>query len=232
MRLGGKEILTLVLLYPNLILSAAEISGNVSYKGRAIERHPIRLSSDPVCMKEAGGKTVFDDTVVVNKNGGVENVFIYIKEGAKPLGASGAKAKEVVLDQIGCRYNPHVWGVQVNQTFTIINSDPTLHNVHFLPKDNPSFNIGMANKGMKVEKKFSHPETMIRIKCDVHGWMHGYVGVLEHPYFTVTDANGSYKISELPPGDYVIAAWHEKFGEKIQKISVQGTGKSNVNFEY
>ncbi len=120
----------------------------------------------------------------------------------------------------------------VGQDFKIINSDPTLHNVHCTAEDNPQFNIGQPIKGMESVKRFSHPEVMVHFKCDVHKWMSAYFGVLAHPYFSVTGKDGTFTLKNLPPGDYVIEAWQEKLGAQTQKVTVGDKETKEVNFSY
>ena len=115
---------------------------------------------------------------------------------------------------MGCRYIPHVLGIQVGQTLNIVNSDPTLHNIHAIPEVNQEFNMGQPIQGMQFERTFDNVEVMVPMRCDVHGWMNSYIGVLDHPYFAVTAEDGMFDISALPPGDYVLEAWHEALGTR------------------
>ena len=134
-------------------------------------------------------------------------------------------------------YEPRVVGVRVGQEVEFRNSDPTLHNVHAMPESSRSFNLGMPSKGMTVRRRFSKPEVLVRVKCDVHPWMEAYVGVLEHPYFAVTDEQGRYSISGLVPGDYTLAAVHPRLGRLERAAQLQAgdspTGDSpTVDFAY
>lgn len=136
-----------------------------------------------------------------------------------------------MFDQVGCVYKPHVLGIMVGQELEILNSDPTLHNVHSLSKANTSFNQAMPMKGMKLTKKFDKVETF-KVKCEVHPWMGAYIGVFNHPYFAVTDDNGNYTIKGLPAGEYTIETWHEKYGTQTMKVSVGATDKKTADFKY
>jgi plastocyanin len=190
------------------------------------------MAADPVCLKETKAAPVYKEDVVVNTNKTLANVFVYVKEGVKP-GSAPAPTEAVTFDQRTCHYVPHVFGIRVNQTLKIVNSDPTLHNVHALPKSSAPFNSGMPTQGQSIEKKFGKPEQMVKIKCDVHGWMHAYAGVMDHPYFAVTDANGNFTIKDLPPGEYTLEAWHEKLGTKTAKLSVAATDSAkSVDFNF
>lgn len=203
---------------------AGEIQGEVKLLSKAPKRKVIRMKADPICVKQNQGKPVFFEDIVVGKENHLAHVFVYLKEGAKIAPSVSKNPEPVLLDQRGCIYIPHVWGVLVNQPFTILNSDPTLHNVHSLAKQNANFNVGMAVQGQKIEKKFSNPEIMIRIKCDVHPWMGTYVGVMDHPYFMTTNLTGSFEFKEIPSGTYTLVSWHEKLGEKTQSIQVPAEG--------
>ena len=208
---------------------AGTISGKVDFTGTAPAQEKINMAADPSCA--AMGGDVMTEDVVVNADGTLSNVFIYIKEGLE--GQQFSTPKEAVpMDQRGCHYIPHVFGVQVNQPIEIINSDSTLHNVHSLPTKSKQFNLGMPIKGMKLKKKFGKPEVMVKIKCDVHPWMHAYVGVLEHPFFSVTQDAGTFEITDLPAGTYMVEAWHEKFGTQTQEVTVDEAGVQSINFSF
>ena len=129
-------------------------------------------------------------------------------------------------------YTPHVIGVQIDQTVTIINDDDTLHNVNAQPEINQGFNFAQPVKGQRSDQTFSEAEIMVPLKCDVHPWMQAYVGVVAHPYFAVTGEDGSFTISRLPAGDYVVAAWHESLGEQTQNITVGANETAEVSFEF
>ncbi len=197
--------------------SAGTITGKALFDGTPGENPKIDMSADPVCqsLNQSGA---FQQRIVVNSNNTLQNVFIYLKglEGQTfPVPAAPA-----VLNQQGCAYHPRVLGMQATQKLQIVNSDATLHNVHAFAKKSPEFNLGMPMQGMKLEKTFTNPEVMVKMKCDVHPWMTGYIGVLSHPFYAVTGEDGSFKIENVPPGEYELEAWHETYGTKTQKITV------------
>jgi plastocyanin len=210
--------------------TAGDVKGVVSLTGAAPKNEPIRMNADPVCVKEAKGPQT-QETFVVSGDGKLANVFVYVKDGLgnyvydPPSG--GAK-----LDQNGCRYMPHVFGVRVGQPIEIINSDPTLHNIHATPKANPEFNNGQPIEGMKMTHTFKAKEVMVPFKCDVHGWMNAYVGVLDHPYFAVTKEDGAFELKGLPPGTYTIEAWHEKLGATTQSVTIAAKESKEVSFTF
>ncbi|MBI1861821.1 MAG: carboxypeptidase regulatory-like domain-containing protein [Deltaproteobacteria bacterium] len=211
---------------------AGNVTGKVSFKGTAPKADVVKMNADPVCAKENAGKKVVKDDVVVNANGTLANVFVYVKEGLKKEAIPADVGSPVTFDQSGCMYTPHVLGVRVGQKLKIVNSDSTMHNVHSLSKTNPSFNSAMPTKGQTIEKDFKKAEFPVKVKCDVHGWMAGYIGVMEHPFFAVSDSSGAFSINNLPPGDYKLEAWHEKFGTKMADVKVTAAGAGPVEFTF
>jgi hypothetical protein len=125
-----------------------------------------------------------------------------------------------------------VIGIQVGQPLEIVNSDETLHNIHAMPKKNKEFNIGQPVKGLKTQRTFDVAEVMIPFKCDVHKWMNSYAGVLEHPFFAVTGADGSFSIDGVPPGTYTVEAWHEQLGTKEMSVTVAESATAEANFSF
>ena len=200
---------------------ASVLTIKAPFEGQAPAADKIKADADPKC-KLAHPDGIASDQVLVNSNGTLKNVFVYVKEGL-PAGKTYDTPKEpVVFDQNGCQYSPKVFGIQVNQPLEIRNSDDTLHNVHALPVNSQSFNLGMPIKGMKLKKSFTKPEVMVHIKCEVHSWMSAFAGVLDHPFFGVTGDDGTAVIKDLPAGEYTLEAWHEKYGTQTQKVTVTG----------
>lgn len=199
----------------------ATIAGTVSFSGTAPERPVVNLDRE---CSDLHTQPVQSEHVVVNDNGTLKYVFVYVKEGLEGH-TFPTPSEPVVLNQEGCMYEPHVFGVQTGQTIRILNSDPLLHNIHALPEDNRPFNFGMPTAGTEREQSFREPEVMVRIKCDVHGWMESFAGVLPHPYYSVTGDGGTFSLQNLPAGQYVIEAWHEDYGTQTQSVQV-GDGES------
>ena len=209
--------------------TAGNVTGMVVLEGTPPDPERIRMNADPVCVREAIETET--EYYMVGDGGSLGNVFVYVKEG---LGGRSfpTPSEPFIFDQRGCRYRPHVFGMQVGQTLVIQNSDPTLHNIHATPALNDEFNTGQPIQGMKFERMFENPEVMVPFKCDVHGWMNAYVGVLDHPYFTVSDGSGAFEISTLPPGDYVIEAWHEELGTQTQNVTVGEQETVEISFTF
>jgi len=158
-------------------------------------------------------------------------VFVYVKDGLGQY-IYDTPTESAKIDQMNCRYHPHVFGMRVGQPLEIINSDPTLHNIHALPKGNKEFNTGQPIQGMKTTHTFEAKEVMVPFKCDVHGWMNAYVGVLDHPYFATTGADGKFELKTLPPGTYTIEAWHEKLGTTTQMVTLGPKETKEVMFTF
>lgn len=208
---------------------ASAITGRVVFKGDAPRPGTIKMTADPYCETAHGG-TVSSQEVLVNTNGTLRNVFVYVKQGL--AGRYPAPKQPAVLDQHGCLYQPRVQGIHVGQPLLIRNSDDTLHNVQCLAEKNPPFNIGQPTRGFESRKVFPQPEIMIRFKCDVHSWMTAYLGVLDHPFFAVTGADGAFALEKLPAGQYVIEAWHEKYGARQQTVTVAAGETRTIEFEF
>ncbi len=217
-----------ILRFPGMA-HAADLTGKILFEGQAPVKEVQKADADPTC-KAMHPQGIENDSVIVGADGGLKNVFVYVKEGV--TGAFETPKESVAFDQSGCQYKPKVFGIQTKQTLEILNSDATLHNVHSLSANSPQFNLGMPIKGMKLKKSFDKPEVMIKIKCEVHPWMAAYAGVLDHPFFAVTAEDGSFTIKGLPAGAYVIEAWHEKFGVQTQNVTVADQPQSlSFNFK-
>jgi len=208
---------------------SATVSGKISFTGSAPAKEAIKMDADAYC-KAAHSAPVYTQEVEVNPNGTLKDVFVYVKEGV--TGTYPAPTTPVVIDQQGCQYHPHVFGIQAGQPLKIVNSDGTLHNIHALPKQNAEFNIGQPFKGMETMKKFDKPEVPVRFKCDVHKWMGAYAGVVNHPFYAVTNDQGTFEIKNLPPGTYVIEAWQEKYGPQTQTVTISGSESKTVDFSF
>jgi plastocyanin len=187
------------------------------------------MDADPVC-KGLHTEPVYPQEVVVNPNNTLRWVMVYVKDG---LGTRTfpTPTTPVVLDQRGCQYEPHVFGMMAGQGLKILNSDNTLHNIHPMPKVNTAFNVGMPKPG-EIMKNFDKAEDPFHIKCDVHKWMSSYAGVFTHPYFSVTNESGAFELKGLPAGTYKVVAWHEKYGTKEMDVTVGDGETKAVDFTF
>ncbi len=209
---------------------AGELTGKIALEGTAGKNDVIKMNADPVCVRENKGAQT-QEFYVVGDGGALQNVFVYVKDG---LGSQTytAPTESVKLDQAGCRYHPHVFGIMVNQPLEILNSDPTLHNIHAIPKSNQEFNTAQPIQNMKTSHMFTAKEVMVPFKCDVHGWMNAYVGVLDHPFYSVSGSDGKFDIKKLPAGTYTIEAWHEKLGTQTQSVTIGAKETKDITFTF
>lgn len=202
-------------------VALGKITGKATLSGPPPAAEPIRMDADPFCKTHA--KNAASETVVVAADGGLKNVLVYLKKGTQGKSIPPVPAgQKPLLDQVDCRYVPHVMGVRVGQKFDIRNSDGTLHNVHAIGTANKEFNLGQPVQGMTAEKAFNSPEVVVRFKCDVHPWMAAYVAVLDHPWFAVTGDDGSFSIPDVPAGTYTVEAWHEALPVQTAEVTVAG----------
>jgi plastocyanin len=202
---------------------AAAIVGHIRFEGQPPKPMPINMSADPSCLKQHAGAT--SERVVAGTDGGLENVIVFIQSGLGDR-TFDAPADAVVIDQKGCMYRPHVVALRTNQKLRVTNSDPVSHNIHPTPANNREWNKAQP-PGSTIEESFAREEIAIPIKCNVHPWMRSYVAVFKHPFFAVTAEDGSFTLHDVPPGEYVIAAWHEKLGTQTQKVTI-GAGESKT----
>ena len=202
---------------------------DVGFEGAVPPMKDLTMSSFPECATQHQGPVLAGDMLV--QGGKVENAFAYIKDG---LGERvfAVPAAPVVIDQKGCLYVPHVAGAQVGQPVEFHNSDALLHNVHGSPKDSSGWNVPLPRQGAERTIQVDHPEVMISVRCDLHPWMQGWLGVLDHPYFGVSGPDGRVTLRNVPAGDYTVGVWHERFGTRGAKVSVtaQGTAQAQVTF--
>ncbi len=205
---------------------SGSIKGAVDFKGPAPKLATIDMTADPMCPQKAQPS----ESVVV-KNGKLANVFVYVKEGAPASGFS-VPTQPVVLDQKNCRYIPHMLGIMARQPFKVTNTDQADHNIHDMPSNNPPWNETQMPTDKPIVKSFPNPEMMIPLQCNQHPWMRAYVNVMPNPFYAVSAEDGTFEIKNLPPGEYTLAAVHERFGEKTMKVKVTAKEAAKADFEY
>ena len=179
------------------------------------------------CFGHGHDVKIEDESVVVSADGLLRDVVVYLKDAPA---SDGTNEPPVVLDQVNCRYVPHVVDVQVGQTLRVKSSDATLHNVHMAPRDNAMVNVGMTGVSTR-DMKFQAPER-IRVRCDVHPWMNADVVVLESPFSAVSAADGTFEIKGVPAGQYTLVASHGRLGELEQKVTVADEKAVEASFQY
>jgi hypothetical protein len=208
----------------------ARVVVKIVLSGSAPAALKIQTSADPYCAKVHQGDPLLSQTVQVGTDGALIDSLVFVKDGVS--GTYAAPKTPVTLDQRGCVYIPHVIGMMAGQPLEILNSDPTLHNIHPLPVVNAGFNIGMPVQGMKQTRVFQKPEPVFHVKCDVHPWMSAYVATFAHPFFGVSDKRGTVELNNLPAGTFQIQAWHEKYGVQVQSVSLSAGETKQITFTY
>lgn len=198
--------------------SAGSVSGVVVVTGSVPPRQRLKMVGESFCLGVADDGSFSDERLIVNGDALV-NAFVWISsdlsayEFDEPTG-------EVIVDQRNCLFVPHVVGMQRGQTLKASNSDPVMHNVHTRPEESRAQNFGMPAGAKPRELSFKRPEVMVSVICDVHAWMTAWIGVVDHPYFAVTGADGSFRLAGLPAGQHTLGVWHETLGTLELPITV------------
>lgn len=204
------------------------IQGKAVFKGAAPANLKLPVGGSSECSALHSGPA-FDEKVLV-KDGRLQNVFVHVKEGVEAFTFDWPRTP-VTMTNRKCTYQPRVIGVQVHQPIRFGNDDPTLHNIHGFTSRS-EFNFSLFSQGATSDRKVRAPEIMVRVKCDVHPWMIGYVGVVPHPFFQVTGPDGAFELKGLPPGEHLIEAWHEKYGTQTRKVRLDPKGTLEVEFSF
>jgi hypothetical protein len=199
----------------------AEVRGSVRFKGTAPALAPLEVTKD----RRACGDAVPDESLLVS-DGGLANVVVRI---AVP-GAT-AEPRRATLDQQRCRFVPHVVALPAGSTLDILNGDPILHGVHGWSGVATAFNVPMPLQGEKRPQLLPRPG-VIRVGCDVHGWMSAWIVVLDGPHHAVTDGKGEFVVPDVPPGTYTVTTWHERLGERVGSVTVPAEGAAALELVY
>lgn len=225
--------LTAVFLSPSVPAAAGgTIKGHLRLAGKLPGNPVIRMGMDPKCSQLNAGKMTVQETVMAALDGSLANVFVSL-DGSFPQ--TPVPAEPVVIDQRGCVYRPRVVGLRVGQALQLRNSDDLMHNVHSSSSTGArgnEFNVSEPQAGMVQSFKLKNEDRMLHLRCDIHSWMTAYVGVVNHPYFAVTDAAGLFEIRNVPPGDYTLNSWHERYGPLKQTVHVRAGATAAVDFTY
>jgi plastocyanin len=208
---------------------SATIKGSVKFKGVIPKRRKITTDAEPKCSALHASDPLLADDVVMDAAGNLQWALITVKEGLGDRKFDPPKTP-ALIEQKGCRFEPHVFGVMAGQDVLIRNHDDLVHIIHVKPKDNREFGFSQAKVGEERTKVFTSKET-IRVFCDVHPWMTAWAVVLDHPYYGVTGADGKYAIKNLPAGKYTLELWHEKFKPVTQEVEVKEKETKTVSFE-
>ena len=207
------------------VKNGGTIAGTVKLEGGVPAAKMLKIDKDEQTCGH--GLKASEDMVINSDNMGIKNAVVSLD------GIEAGKALDttpVSLDQKGCVFEPHVVAVGVGAEVNLLNSDPIMHNLHSWSIRNPAFNEGVSGNG-KMVKKFDIPE-MVKITCDVHKWMSSYLLVKGNPYFAVTDADGKFRLDNVPAGTYEISVWQEKLGKRKGEVVVTAGGEAVIDFAY
>jgi hypothetical protein len=213
------------------VAGRVKLSGRIAFEGPVPERRVINTSKDAKCAEIHGGKPLLDEDLIVGGDGGVKNAFVFVRKGAPKIDYPRPE-QAAEINQQGCMFRPRVQGVRVGQRLMVGNADPVTHNVRSFPKGNRAFNFGQPPGTEPRERVFERAEREIEVQCDIHPWMHAYIFVMDHPFYSVSQDDGTYTIENLPPGEYTLESWHEKLGRQRTTLTVADRDLVDVNFKY
>ena len=209
--------------------TSASVHGTVHFTGKLPPPKAINMSADPVCAKQHPSP-VMEQEIATDGKGGLQNVIVFVADGLSGQ-TFDPPAEPVVVEQKGCMYMPHVLTVRANQPLQVVNDDNTSHNIHPQPANNREWNKAEPPNS-KMQEAFAREEIAIPVKCNLHPWMRGYIGVFKHPFYVITSKDGSFDLSGLPPGNYTIKAWHEKLGTATQQVTIGANESKQLDFTF
>ena len=210
--------------------TAGVVSGVIKLDGTPPKMRNINMRSVPTCNQMHETPALTED-VVMGDDSTLQNVVVYLR-GDFSAYSFPQNTEPAKIDQYGCVYVPHVIAVTTTQPVQVHNSDMATHNSLALTKVNSPWNETQAVGGKPVERVFSAPEVALALKCNIHPWMKVYVAIFSHPYFQVTGKDGSFTLKNVPPGNYKLTAWQERYGTIEQPITVTASGQQNVTLTY
>lgn len=206
------------------VTDGGTITGNVTFQGAAPTKKIVPDKDPTVC-----GGPRDDPLVVLGPGQGVAEAVVYLKGVAKGKAMTPKPAKPPEIVNHNCRFEPHVQALPVG-SIVIVNNDPVMHNTHGFLEKATVFNQALPVKGMHVPKPLNKPG-LVEVKCDVHGWMHAWVYVADNPYYAVTKKDGTFSITDVPPGSYTLVTWQEYTGPTEMPVTVPPKGSVPVTIE-
>lgn len=202
----------------------------VRFSGAAPAGETLTVTKD----MEVCGKAVPKEDLVVDAQGGLQNAVVFLENIAR--GKKGSPTPLTVANQ-GCRFLPHVQSGRIGETLTVTNGDAVSHNTHIYVRSQGGnrtvFHKILPDKGSShSDSRALRAEGVYEVKCDAHAFMTGWMALFSHPYHAVTSANGKAMLSDIPPGEYSIAVWHESLGEKRQRVVIEPGGSASIEFSF
>ena len=199
------------------------IVGEVKFSGTPPAPKVVKVNKD----NQACGDEKKSEELVVGANKGIKNAVVSVVGGKGP---APKPAQKPVLDQKGCHFQPHVLLIPAGAEVDILNNDGVLHNIHTFATANPSINKAQPKFKKVMTEKFEKPE-IIKVQCDAHSWMLGWIVVQAHPHYAVTDEGGAFKLDNVPAGKHKVEVWHETLGKMSQEVEVKAGAPTKVTFE-
>ncbi len=207
-------------------VEAGSIQGEVKFSGSLPKLNRIKVTKD----QDYCGEAIADETYLIDSNGGLKNAVVFLEQA--PANAVPAR-KERILENSGCRFVPRVLAMMKGETLVIKNNDPKLHITHSYLDKRTVFNLSLPFRGHTIEiTRKIDKAGILQVNCDTHAWMRGYIHVFDHPYFAVSDEQGSFAIADVPPGKYTLKAWHEGAGVQSQEVTVPEKGELKIGFAF
>jgi len=210
--------------------TAGSIRGTVTLDGSPPAFKPIDMGQSSACV-QANSSPVTPPIVTVGDGDALVNVVVYVKSGLGNY-RYDTPPEPAVLAQKNCMYEPHVMALMTGQPFSVENNDPTMHNVHPVPKQNRQWSSSQPVGAAPLKSTFSRPEFAMPVLCNVHPWMRALVFVFDHPYFAVTSKTGAFELKNLPPGTYLIEAWHENYPAQDQSVRLGPRETKTLSFTF
>jgi len=220
----GSNLAAIAQYTPGTVSNGGSITGTISFEGTPPVMKALKIEKD---KKVCAVHKKYKEDIVVSKSGGLKNVVVYIES----IKAGKAWEEKYTLDQNGCWFLPHVTIVGVGQKLRILNSDGILHNIHTFSKLNKSVNKAQPKFKKRISTKFSKAE-FIKLRCDVHSWMSGWIVAAANPYYVTTDEAGNFTLTGVPAGAYTLKFWHETLGEQSTEITVSAGGSAKADAKF
>jgi plastocyanin len=209
--------------------ATATVSGRVVLRGGPPEMPFLRMSSDRYCQQ--AGLGLMSEEVVTSEDGGLRNVIVYVRSGHDTSLGYPAPAEPEVLDQQRCVYVPRVLTLMTGQELRILNSDAAVHNIHAEVGQETLFNFAQRSGPQEDVRTFEQPAMPLHIGCDFHNWMDAWLGIFDHPFHTTSADAGQFSLA-LPPGEYELVAWHERYGEQVATVTLSGGESAEIEFTF
>ena len=208
-------------------VSAGSIRGEVKFNDAPPKVAPIKVTKD----QDYCGETLPNEIYLIDLTGGLANVVVFIE--AATVTAIVDPQKINIMENNGCRYAPRILAMQKGERLRVKNADPKLHIPHSYLQEKTVFMLSLPFRNTILDATQKIRESgIMKLVCDTHAWMLGYVHVFDHRFFAVTDERGAFSISNIPPGTYTLKAWHEDAGIKSQEITVPENGDVRASFEF